>query len=500
MICVCLGIIVGLAGHGSADDYDGPVITQAPTDKHRLIILADMGNEPDELQQMVHLHMYANEVDIEGLIAVTSFWLRNNPRPDLFTSLINEYAKVVDNLEKHAPGWPSASYLHSITKAGQQGYGIADVGEGKTSPGSRLITEVVTRDDPRPVNIIVNGGSNTLAQALWDYRDTHTQEEVDDFVAKMLVHENGSQDNAGAWIVNNFPNIHWVRNNSQTYAYMGGAFRANGPYCWEPYSYSGWGQHRWANEHIRKNHGPLGEFYPLRFLGTFTLEGGGTTPWIGLVNQGLYDPAKPHWGGWGGRFTENKVSGLWSRYPDIRDDEQKMFSDVIAYDAASDRWTDPVYNKVWDDVNTPVYRWRRAMLTEFKARMDWCVKTYSEANHNPIAAFNGDQTKSIVYLSKSPGDVVKLDASASSDPDGNDLVFKWYVYGEVTTYNGELNIINSNSDVATLTIPRDASGSQLHIILEVKDVTENATDMVSYRRIVINVSSALKDCLQEEEK
>ena len=140
------------------------------------------------------------------------------------------------------------------------------------------------------------------------------------------------------------------------------------------------------------------------------------------------------------------------------------------------------------------------MLTEFKARMDWCVKTYSQANHNPIATFNADQTKSIVYLTKSPGDVVKLDASASSDPDGDDLIFKWYVYGEVTTYNGELNIINSNSDIATLAIPQEASGKKLHIILEVKDVTENDTEMVSYRRIVINVSSALKDCLQEEEK
>ena len=36
---------------------------------HRLVILADMGNEPDEEQQMAHLLMYANKVDLEGLIA-----------------------------------------------------------------------------------------------------------------------------------------------------------------------------------------------------------------------------------------------------------------------------------------------------------------------------------------------------------------------------------------------------------------------------------------------
>ena len=41
------------------------------TEKSRLIVMADMGNEPDEMQQMMHLLMYSNEIDIEGLISVT---------------------------------------------------------------------------------------------------------------------------------------------------------------------------------------------------------------------------------------------------------------------------------------------------------------------------------------------------------------------------------------------------------------------------------------------
>ncbi|MFY0651776.1 MAG: DUF1593 domain-containing protein [Cyclobacteriaceae bacterium] len=44
--------------------------------KYRLIVLADMGNEPDEMQQITHLLMYNNEIDIEGLIAVSGIWLR----------------------------------------------------------------------------------------------------------------------------------------------------------------------------------------------------------------------------------------------------------------------------------------------------------------------------------------------------------------------------------------------------------------------------------------
>jgi hypothetical protein len=40
-------------------------------ERARVIVLADMGNEPDEVQQMFDLLRCANEDEIEGLIAVT---------------------------------------------------------------------------------------------------------------------------------------------------------------------------------------------------------------------------------------------------------------------------------------------------------------------------------------------------------------------------------------------------------------------------------------------
>ena len=66
--------------------------------------MADMGNEPDEMQQIMHLLMYNNEFDLEGLIAVTGKWLRpdfeGEPyrkvlHPELFDSLITGYARVL---------------------------------------------------------------------------------------------------------------------------------------------------------------------------------------------------------------------------------------------------------------------------------------------------------------------------------------------------------------------------------------------------------------------
>ena len=92
------------------------------TSNSRLIILADMGNEPDEEQQMVHMIMCTNEFDLEGFIAVTGKYLRPESRnpykqvlhPELFVNIIDAYAKVLDNLKKHASGWHDPDYLKSI--------------------------------------------------------------------------------------------------------------------------------------------------------------------------------------------------------------------------------------------------------------------------------------------------------------------------------------------------------------------------------------------------
>ena len=74
-------------------------MTMAQNEKQRLLVLADMGNEPDEVQQMVHMIMYSNEFDLEGLIAVTGIYL--NPQqerpyrkvlhPELYYEIIKNY-------------------------------------------------------------------------------------------------------------------------------------------------------------------------------------------------------------------------------------------------------------------------------------------------------------------------------------------------------------------------------------------------------------------------
>lgn len=46
-------------------------------DKPRVIVLTDITNGPDDDQSMVRFLVNSNEYDFEGLIAITSVWLRD---------------------------------------------------------------------------------------------------------------------------------------------------------------------------------------------------------------------------------------------------------------------------------------------------------------------------------------------------------------------------------------------------------------------------------------
>ena len=463
--------------------------------KSRLIIMADMGNEPDEEQQMVHMLLYANCFDLEGLIACSGKYLhadradgRTKNHPELFHKLVDSYAQVVGNLEQHATGWPKADYLRTIIKSGTAGYGINAVKPGQSTEASKLIEAALLKDDPRKLYIVGNAGTNSLAQALVDLGKSRTQQEMNAFCEKIIFFENGAQDNSGAWIAQHYPAIAWHRSNHQTYGY-GGPGHAEGPYTWEPYERNPDGQNDWAKEHIMTKHGALGAVFPPRFMKRlYFIEGGGTIPWIGLINQGLTDPERLYWGGWSGRFSRTRHKNIYSRHSDVRKDELN-YGDFFMFEADSEKetWTDPVHGDTYSNHFVPVWRFRRAMFNDFRARMDWCVSSFSEANHNPVAAFNGDKGNDIVELSAKAGQTLTLDATASTDPDKDGLKIHWWLYPESGTYNKDIAIRRNTDEVTSMTIPNDAWDTEIHVILEVQDDSE-IVSLHDYRRIVVTVA------------
>ncbi|MEM9646224.1 MAG: DUF1593 domain-containing protein, partial [Planctomycetota bacterium] len=486
------------------------VVRVDSSQKSRLIVMADMGNEPDEEQQMAHLLMYANKVDIEGLIACSGKYLhadrkdgRTKTRADLFHKLVDAYAKTVDNLNLHETGWPEASYLRGVIKSGTAGYGIDAAKPGGANEASKLIESSVLKDDPRPLYVVCNAGANTLAQALNDLAETRSSQQMEELCKRLIVFENGAQDNSGAWIAGRYPAIAWHRSNHQTYSY-GGPGKAEGPYTWEPFPRDPDGQNEWARMHIMEGHGALGAVFPPRVMNRklHFIEGGGTIPWTGLVNHGLTDPQNLQWGGWSGRFSRQRHANILSRHADIRKDEQS-YSKFLMFEADSETesWTDPMSGEVFEGRSVPVWRFRRAMFNDFQARMDWCVQSFDEANHNPIAAVRieidnvereiTESRDSIIRLSALPGQRVSFDASPSSDPDGDGFQTTWWIYREAGTHKGELAIDSSNAS-ASLSIPTDAAGGEIHVILELVDESE-IVPLHDYRRIVLNVTAEETD-------
>ncbi len=468
------------------------------TAQTRLIVMADMGNEPDEEQQMTHLLMYANQVDLEGLIACSGKYLhsgrkdgRTKVRPDLFHNLVDGYEQVVDNLRLHAANWPDPDDLRSIIAAGTADYGIAAVEPGRSNQASKLIEAAIIKDDPRKLYIVGNAGTNTLAQALVDLHQSRSNEQMEELCERIIVFENGAQDNSGAWIAQRYPAIAWHRSNHQTYAYGGPGRNGSvqGPYTWEDFARTAEGQNEWAAQHIMSGHGALGECFPPRLMHgrLHFIEGGGTIPWMGLVNAGLTDPARLYWGGWSGRFSRTRHKNVYSRHQDIRTDEQQYQSfRVFEADSEVESWTDPIHDASFNSRYVPVWRFRRAMFNDFQGRMDWCVKSYEEANHHPVAAVNSDTSDAILHRSAAPGDKIKLDAARSSDPDGDDLNFRWWVYREAGTYANEVRLSSDSARFVTVDIPEDAADSEIHVILTVYDDSE-IVSLYDYRRIVIRV-------------
>jgi hypothetical protein len=137
------------------------------------------------------------------------------------------------------------------------------------------------------------------------------------------------------------------------------------------------------------------------------------------------------------------------------------------------------------------WRWVIPAQNDFAARMDWCVKEFAEANHSPVAMLNGttyDDATS-VSIDATPGSVISLDATGSTDPDKNSLSYNWWVYKEVGSYGKAVNISDATSVKASMPVPSDALGKTIHVILEVKD---NGTPaLIGYRRAIVNVKATV---------
>jgi hypothetical protein len=197
----------------------------ASGDRHRIIVLTDIENEPDDAQSLIRFLLYSNQWDTEGLIATTSCWMRDRTAAWRIYEILEAYEKVQPNLLKHESGYPAADYLRDKVKEGIPKFGMEGVGPGQDSDGSEWIISVIDQDDDRPVWVQAWGGVNTLAQALWKLKHTRPEREVEAIVKKLRVYTISDQDNSGPWIRRTFPGLFYIvspgfhENNETAYHY-----------------------------------------------------------------------------------------------------------------------------------------------------------------------------------------------------------------------------------------------------------------------------------------
>jgi hypothetical protein len=322
-----------------------------------------------------------------------------------------------------------------------------------------------------------------LAQALWKVRATRSPDALAKFVAKLRVYTISDQDNSGPWIRKTFPHLFYIASPG---IHAGGA-----------YHYATWSgisgdkfharftgadfsivDNEWLDRNIRKNKGPLGAEHPH----TEYLMEGDTPSFLGLVNNGLNTPEKPNWGGWGGRYElYTPRMQKWFQEPETRPLWTNAIDEVMGVDG---NWHTSNHATIW--------RWRSAYQNDFAARIDWTTKPYDQANHPPVV-----KLASPAEVTAKKGDIVQLSAEETTDPDGDDLSYEWFYYGEVGTFTTSnartgqpLEIKNSDQQQASFKVP---SGrvmlpgiGTMHIILAVTD--KGTPPLTRYGRVIVDVT------------
>ena len=510
----CLGM--GACKNEGADNQKTPKTKE----KYRTVITTD--GEVDDMNSMIRYFYYANEMDLAGIVITSSTYHyagdeEQGIKPfrwtgtDWIYQMIDAYEEIQPNLAKHAEGYPTADSIRQNTKIGN----ISNVGEmEKVTEGSEFLMKLFLDDDERPLYVQTWGGTNTTARALKSieetYKDSDEWEEIQQKINdKLILYIILDQDDSySKYISKSWPDL-TIINDQSNFWYFAYLWQAN------PEKVNETLQADWQKEYILDDNGPLMDLYASMGDGNI-IEGelaeeqrgskdylknnpqyqqydfiseGDSPSYFFLLQNGLNNVDFPEYGGWGGRFGRTSDSLLQNT--------------VLDYNP---------YTKQFESQYT-LTRWLTDINNDFAARADWGVaESYEDANHKPTAT-----VKEGTKLTAQAGDKVTLTAEAS-DPDKDDLTYKWWRYFEADTYqeysgntkaveaiNEEYNLSlgwtrqldqsevvdavelsGADTEKMNFTIPEDAkSGDTFHIILEVQD--DGDIPLKAYQRVIITV-------------
>src|SRR5215212_22059 len=274
----------------------------------RLIMETDAGGDPDDEQSLVRFLLYANEWDVEGIIANRARCRDgenlNRERTGLgvVRAQVKAYGECWTNLVQHDSRYPAPEFLLARTVAGHE----------NSVDAENLIIAIVDRDDPRPVWYMDWGsdrgsGEVNLRRALNRVRRERGANGYARFKERLriigydqLAEHTTLPPEWTIW-VNTFEppkeGKRWYHRFSALTAKAGG-----------------FDLHR----DVLTGHGPLGALYPTNT--THPQKEGDTMTFLYLVPTGMNDPERPTWGSWAGRYgPQEEAKGKPYYWANVKD-------------------------------------------------------------------------------------------------------------------------------------------------------------------------------------
>jgi hypothetical protein len=257
---------------------------------------AEKRSDPDDVQSMVRFLLYANEFDVEGLVASSGSFANVANKTNIL-DILDLYDQVDENLRKHDPRYPTADKLRAVTYQGLTGtWGKSvsnNIGTGKDSEASAAIIKIVDKPDLRPVWFCVWGDCANIAQAIWKVQNTRSPGELRIFLSKIRIHQIARQDETIDWLLKSFPDLFIIYSKTTYQGMFGGADLVSNL--------------AWVETNIRRNHGPLGAVYPPAGMGSPGVCEGDSPSFLHLVSavRGMNNPEDPTQPSWGGQFKRD---------------------------------------------------------------------------------------------------------------------------------------------------------------------------------------------------
>ena len=485
-------------------------VTVTKTQRPRCIITQDA--EVDDMNSLIHVLLYSNEVDIQGIVQSSSKFHWKGvagqkeekytkpyrwPGTEWMQKYLNAYQKVYPNLKKHDKSYPAPAYLKSVTKVGNIGYkGEMD----SATEGSELIKKTILDNDERTLYLLAWGGTNTISRALKDiekeYKGTKQWDAIrKKIINKVVIPACGEQDETySEYIAEEWPEIKFMScSQMSSYAYMWrtqpedsskktlyadfmlkNLIRKHGALL---DNYVTWGDGTYldgeepgsqfgTNEDLLDSLNWWGGFNPVQKYQRYDFLSEGDSPtFFMLLDTGLRTLEDVTNGGFSGRYakadkknSKGQEVNYWSPVKDtyVKEDGSTM--------KVESSW------KYIDDIQN-----------DFAARADWCITNdYAKANHAPkVSVTEGTDIKA------SAGETLKLHAIAT-DPDDDYVTVSWSEYTDASTTETALTLKGAASDTISFKIPEDAkAGQKIHLIVQTQDDGEHT--LTHYQQVIITI-------------